>query len=106
MSAGVHGPERADAFGIILGRGLLDPRQRLLVVHVNTTLASVVRVAELKLALRVTPLGTYFVRRHRPRVVDLHALAPVVGGGDAQSRFDVALSRCDARWEELSAGFH
>ena len=90
LSVAVHHPERADGGGIILSRGLLEPRQRLLVVHIDT-LAIVVHGADLILAHHVTPLATDLVRRHRPRVVDRHALAPEVGGADGQSGFDVAL---------------
>ena len=102
-SVGVHSPELADSVGLILSRGLLDPRQCLLVVHVHT-LALAVHGADLPLARNFTPL-TDLVRRHRPRVVDRHALAPEVGGADTQSRFDVALPGCVLRWKGLSAEF-
>ena len=75
LSVGVHNPKLGDGGGIILSRGLLDPRQPLLVVHIDTV-AVVVHEAELVLAESVTPLGTDLVRRHRSRVVDSHALAP------------------------------
>jgi len=85
FSVAVHPPELADGVRIILSRGLLDPRQRLLVVHVDTP-ARVVHGANLVLAHRVTPLATDLERRHRPRVVDHHALAPVVDEANALSR--------------------
>ena len=81
FSVAVHRPELGDGFGMILSRGLLDPRQRLLVVHVDTQ-AKEVHYADLVLARSVTPLGTDLGRRHRPRVVDRHALAPVVDEAD------------------------
>ena len=94
FSVAVHRPELANGAGIILSRGLLDPRQRLLEVHVDTA-AKVVHHADLVLEHRATPLGTDLGRRHRPRVVDRHALAPEVDEAEARSRFGVALP--DAR---------
>ena len=93
----VHHTELADGGGLILRRGLLDPWQRLRVVHIHTD-AIAVHVADLPLAASVTPLGTDLVRRHRPRVVDRHALAPVVDAANERGCVDVALV-----WGEASA---
>ena len=104
LSVGVYRPKLADGGGLILRRGLLDPRQRLLGVHIDT-LSLAVHGAALPLAQSVTPLATDLVRRHRSPVVDRHALAPEVGGADTQSRFDVALPGCVLGWGGLSVGF-
>ena len=81
----VHSSELADGVVIILSRGLLDPCPCLLVGH-SDAVALVVHQADLPLAQSsVTPLGTDLVRRHRSRVVDRHALAPVVDAADGQS---------------------
>ena len=80
----VHIPELVDGVGMILSRGLLDPWPCLLIVH-GDTLAMAVHVADLKLAHSVTRLGSDLVRRHRPRVVDRHAFAPVVDVADGLS---------------------
>ena len=90
LSVVVHPTELADGCGIILRRGLLDPWQRLRVVHIHTA-ALVVHGADLMLAHSVTPLGTDLVRRHRSRVVDRHALAPVVDAANKLGCFNVAL---------------
>ena len=54
LSVAVHRPELDDGAGTILSRGLLDPWQRLCVIRIHTE-ASVVRVADLPLALSVPP---------------------------------------------------
>ena len=90
LSLEVHHTELADGGGIILRRGLLDPWQRLRIVHIHTV-AEVVHDADLVLARSVTPLGTDLVRRHRSRAVDRHALAPVVDAANERGCFDVAL---------------
>ena len=90
VSFEVHPTELADGPIIILRRGLLDPSQRLRVVHIHTE-AVVVHAADHPLAQSVTPLGSDFIRRHRSRVVDRHALAPVVDAASELGRFDVAL---------------
>ena len=75
---------------MILSRGLLPPCQCLLEVD-GDILALVVHHADLILAQSVTRLGSDLVRRHRPRVVDRHAFAPVVDVADGLSGEDVAL---------------
>ena len=75
LSRVVHHTELADGGGLILRRGLLDPWQRLRVVHIHTE-AIVEHGADLVLAKSVTILGTDLVRRHRTPVVDRRALAP------------------------------
>ena len=90
LSAAVHRTELADGLGLTLRRGLLDPWQRLRVVHIHTA-ALAVHGANLPLAPNFTPLGTDLVRRHRSRVVDRHALAPEVDGANERGRFDMAL---------------
>ena len=96
----MHHPELADGVGLILSRGLLEPWPSLLIVH-GDTFALEVHDADLKLARSVTRLGSDLVRRHRPRVVDRHAFAPVVRVADGRSCEDVALEgeRCGcAKW--------
>ena len=90
QSVEVHRTELADGAGLVLRRGLLDPWQRLRVVHIHTD-AAAVHVADLPLARNVAPFGTDLVRRHRTRVVDRPALAPVVDAANEPGRFDVAL---------------
>ena len=97
ISVAVHRTELADGGGLILRRGLLDPWQRLRVVHIHTV-AVVVHAADLPLARSVTLLSTDLVRRHRSREVDRHALAPVVDAANERGCFDVALV-----WGEASA---
>ena len=75
----------------ILSRGLLVPHQRLLVVRRVDSSPVLVHVAEHVLAVGVAPLGADLERRHRPLVVDRHALAPEVDATDALSSLDVAL---------------
>ena len=90
-SLGGHQPQRADCASMLLSRGLLVPHQRLLVVRRVDPKPEVVHVAEVILAAGVAPLGADLVRRHRPPVVDRHALAPVVDATDELSSLDVAL---------------
>ena len=47
--------------------------------------SDLVYIADLRLAQSVTSLATNLVRRHRPRVIDRHAVAPEVDGADGQS---------------------
>ena len=75
---------------MILSYGLLEPCPRLLVVHIHTE-ALDVHAADLVLGRSFTPLGTDLVRRHRLRVVDRRALAPVVDAAKGLGRVDVAL---------------
>ena len=80
----------ADGLEMTLRHGLLDPWQRLRVVHIHTE-AIAVHVADLPLAHSVTPLGTDLARRHRSRVVDRHALAPEVDAANELGCPNVAL---------------
>ena len=68
-----HVGQLAHSFDDVLGRGLYDPRRRLLVVHCLDTLTETVHHAELELADAVAALGADRVRRQRPLVVDRHA---------------------------------
>jgi len=97
LSLVVHHTELADGVGLILRRGLLDPWQRLRVVHIHTV-AIVVHGADLVLAESVNPLSTDLVRRHRSREVDRHALPPEVDVANEHGCIDVALV-----WGEASA---
>ena len=88
----VHHAELVECLGLILSRGLLEPRLRLLVV-LGDALAVVVHVAERVLAEGVAPLGADHVRCHRPRVVDRHAVAPEEDAADECRCEDVSLRR-------------
>jgi hypothetical protein len=90
LSLLVHHTELVDGAGLILRRGLLDPWQRLRVVHIHTK-ALVVHDADLPLAVSLTPLGSDHVRRHRSRLVDRHALAPEVDAANDIGCSNVAL---------------
>ena len=85
-----------------MSRGLLDSCPCLLIVHGDTA-ALAVHAADLKLAQSVTRLGSDLKRRHRPRVVDRHAFAPVVDVTDGTSCPDVALEGGAARLSTWSA---
>ena len=63
VSFDAHPAEHVEGVGIILSRGLLEPCQRLRVVHIDTT-ALAVHAADLVLAHRVTPLSADLVPHH------------------------------------------
>ena len=96
-SVTVHRPELTDGPGMSLGRGPLDPWQCLLVVHSDAA-ALAVHHADLILAQSVTPLATDLIRRHRPRVIPRHALAPEVDASQMRSGLDVTLAR---KWANM-----
>ena len=98
LTHAMHHPEQADGLGIILSRGLLEPWPCLLIVHGDTVASIEVYEADLILAQSVTRLGSDLVRRHRPRVVDRHAFAPVVHVADGLSCEDVALDGRGGAW--------
>ena len=91
MTAGSHVADDGMGLGTILSRGLLEPHQRLLVVHIASVALAPEHGAELILAGGVTPLGADLVRHHRPLVVDRHALAEVVDATDGLRGPRVAL---------------
>ena len=87
----IHRPELANGVGKLWSRGLLEPWPCLLEVHGDTAPPLEVYGADLALAQSLTRLGSDLVRRHRPRMVDRHAFAPVVRVADGLSCEDVAL---------------
>ena len=97
LSARVQRPEHAGGFRIILSRGPLEPYPCLLAVHSDAA-ALAVHEPDLILAQSVTRLATHLVRRHRPRVIDRHALAPVVDASQMRSGLEVALAR---KWANM-----
>ena len=102
LSGEVHRTELAEGVGIILRRGLLEPWQRLRVVHIHTEAVAVHR-ADLILAQSVIPLGSDLERRHRSWVVDRRSLARVVDHANVRGCINVALARGERRCKASDA---